>query len=340
VSPASQFTTLNSLRGLAALAIALYHFSGGWAGYLAVDFFLVLSGFILSHSYLYKTTSISLLQFAGNRIARLYPLHVFTLCALVAISLLVGRGIPAYTNFPLLTLIQQLTLTHNIGLPPHDLSWNRIGWIVSVIFWVNLFFFCCIRRNTGSVLLAACSVAGFSIIFFKNGNLDVTAGNYFIVINSGMLRGFCSFFLGILSYRMYLSLSGQSNVKKHATLVESLCLLGILLVVFARTGKYSSLDFLAPFLFMCTLPVFAQEHGYVSRFFQKFSKLGTISYSLFLNQIGVLMAVHYVGEKVQVGIFMELIVYLAVLLTYSWLTWRFIEMPLRMKGKDVLQRLE
>ena len=46
-----RFLTLDAMRGLAGISIAYFHILPTWPGYLAVDFFLVLSGFILSHVY-------------------------------------------------------------------------------------------------------------------------------------------------------------------------------------------------------------------------------------------------------------------------------------------------
>ena len=297
---------------------------------------MVLSGFILSHTYLYRADATTLGRFVCNRLARMYPLHVFSLVILVAVSYLVGRGLPAYTDAPWWTLFQQLTLTHNIGLPPQALSWNRIAWIVSVVFWVNMYFFLGIHRETGSITLFAASLVGLGLIYCKTGHLDVTAGNYFVVVNAGMVRGLASFFLGVISYRLYLRGADAPWVRKYCTALEVICLLAVVLVVFARSGKYSSLDFLAPFIFMLALALFALENGLISRWLRPFDFLGTISYSLYLNQIAVLMLVRFYAGVFFPGIFFELALYLVVLFGYSYCTWRYIEKPLRDLGKRLL----
>src|SRR3546814_8137818 len=88
---------LTSLRGIAALLVVVYHFSGGFLpnldpgrysdfvpkGYLWVDLFFVLSGFIITHAYgdafAERARWGSIRAFLFARMARIYPLHLFVL---------------------------------------------------------------------------------------------------------------------------------------------------------------------------------------------------------------------------------------------------------------------
>lgn len=89
---AHAFVTLDGLRGLAAVAVVLFHtpelFGPGLfpaAGYLAVDFFFTLSGFVLAFAYQARLDKgLPTGQFLRVRIARLYPLYLLSL--LVGIS--------------------------------------------------------------------------------------------------------------------------------------------------------------------------------------------------------------------------------------------------------------
>src|ERR1700734_3983062 len=57
-------------------------------GYAGVDIFFLLSGFVLSHVYLRNeelATARGYMRFLGVRLARIYPLHIFTLCCLLLI---------------------------------------------------------------------------------------------------------------------------------------------------------------------------------------------------------------------------------------------------------------
>jgi peptidoglycan/LPS O-acetylase OafA/YrhL len=92
---------LTSLRFWAALWVLLFHYRAylgveaiGWGildkGYLAVDFFFMLSGFILAHVYRgqLQTGTYSHSSFVLKRLARIYPMHIVTLAAFIAIGVL------------------------------------------------------------------------------------------------------------------------------------------------------------------------------------------------------------------------------------------------------------
>ncbi|MEO7047355.1 MAG: acyltransferase, partial [Ferruginibacter sp.] len=99
---------LTPLRGIAALLTVIYHadlyIGGGGNGllkikdsllftklYLMVDFFFVLSGFIMYHVYakwfIESVNSFSFKKFTIARFARVYPLHFFTLLYLVILRI-------------------------------------------------------------------------------------------------------------------------------------------------------------------------------------------------------------------------------------------------------------
>src|SRR5262245_36456313 len=93
-----KFEVLDSWRGICAMMIVLYHvpwsfFSSDLAviryGWLFVDFFFVLSGFVTTHGYATKIANLdSAFQFIKRRLFRLYPLHFCTLAFSLAWILL------------------------------------------------------------------------------------------------------------------------------------------------------------------------------------------------------------------------------------------------------------
>jgi len=80
------FEILDGLRGVAALAVVLFHFME-WAytdfsenfiahGFLAVDFFFCLSGFVIGYAYDDRIAKTGVLEFFKSRIIRLHPLVI------------------------------------------------------------------------------------------------------------------------------------------------------------------------------------------------------------------------------------------------------------------------
>ncbi|MFT5164350.1 MAG: peptidoglycan/LPS O-acetylase OafA/YrhL, partial [Alteromonadaceae bacterium] len=83
-----KFNSLESLRGIAAVIVALFHsgfMSGSKYALIAqgdifVDFFFVLSGFVMAFAYVEKIQSgLGIKKFTLLRFGRLYPLHLFML---------------------------------------------------------------------------------------------------------------------------------------------------------------------------------------------------------------------------------------------------------------------
>jgi len=91
--PSGRIHYLDSIRGLAALSVAIYHFIGWkwhttdayhYAAFIfngsdAVSFFFVLSGFVLSYPYLHFDRKIKYGRYVWKRILRLYPAYVVTI---------------------------------------------------------------------------------------------------------------------------------------------------------------------------------------------------------------------------------------------------------------------
>lgn len=330
------FDALDGLRGLAALGVALFHWLLSFAGYLAVDFFLVLSGFILAHRYLHGRDGTGSGRFVLARLARLYPMHLFGLLSYALVLGWITGQFPRYPDGTLFTLVQQLTLTHNIGLNQHGLTWNAPAWSISVEFWLNLLFFCCIGRQTKSLSLLLLSVASLVLIHSQTGHLDTTYQNYFQALNSGLLRGWASFMLGVLAYRAYRRIALLELDRKLLSVAEMLAVIAALLLVFGLRPSSRPLELFAPFVFAALVLLFSLQQGLLSHLAAKLKWLGTISYSIYLNHLIVLMLVDtYLGGRLGVEHASLTPVYLALLLLYSRLTYSCIEVP----GKQLLLRL-
>jgi peptidoglycan/LPS O-acetylase OafA/YrhL len=114
VTRARRLDSLTSLRFFAALAVVLLHSSpriakihlltgATWAGPAGVDFFFVLSGFVLTWSH---NPSKSTSSFYWNRFARVWPLHALTWLAMIGVLLSLGTGVPVIPAIAALLLVQ------------------------------------------------------------------------------------------------------------------------------------------------------------------------------------------------------------------------------------------
>lgn len=102
-----RYEALDGLRGVAAVGVMLYHI-GGWTGrswlvshgYLAVDFFFCLSGFVLAHAY--GRREIGWLGFMGQRLIRLWPLIALTMLGGATVIIQHRERVPEWLGLGLL----------------------------------------------------------------------------------------------------------------------------------------------------------------------------------------------------------------------------------------------
>lgn len=132
--------SIQAARGLAALAVVVYHTSlmfeqragfvlfrglGGY-GYLGVPFFFVLSGFIIGHAHFADLGYPRRVgRFLGKRFQRVYPIY-WVLSAMFIVAALAGMGEPDFSYAPA-ELLQAHLLVHVLpshGPPPLKVAWT------------------------------------------------------------------------------------------------------------------------------------------------------------------------------------------------------------------------
>jgi peptidoglycan/LPS O-acetylase OafA/YrhL len=220
-APASHIRSLDSLRGIAALGVALYHAYALFGGaqfvphaYLAVDLFFVLSGFILYTRYGGEIASgrTSFVGFARLRIARLYPLYlVVTLlaAALYAVDILAK----AHVGGSLSDVVRALVA--NLAVLPDPLSARLqpagplFPFVIAAwsVFWEfvfsGLFFFWTRSRLRGSAwpLVAAICVVAAILGVWAASHHGLDGGWVWANFPIGGLRALMGFACGILVAR-------------------------------------------------------------------------------------------------------------------------------------------
>ena len=190
----TRFHTLDALRGIAAIAVMVFHAGANSplpmpGGYLAADLFFVLSGFVLAHGYEARLlNSMSLKTFVIARMRRIYP--VFWLGALLGCVLLGGSMttmlmIPSLTeggllfdsNWPLWSLLFELIANLVWAAALVRLSTRALGWLVAVL---------ALGLGTATLTYTISDM-----------------GAFWLTIAPGLVRTFYSFLLGAILFRLY-----------------------------------------------------------------------------------------------------------------------------------------
>jgi peptidoglycan/LPS O-acetylase OafA/YrhL len=137
-------------------------------GFLAVQLFWMISGFVIANIYIGGNTSFS--RFMRNRFARLYPLHFITLLIVAFLQFICYYFFDKTILYPVTTryFIENLFSISSI-LHPGEQSFNGPIWSVSVellayvIFWIIFK----IRPNLGFSSLFSIMLILFFLIFFQ-----------------------------------------------------------------------------------------------------------------------------------------------------------------------------
>lgn len=154
----SDIKALTALRGIAAWWVVLYHFREiapgvqkpvlaniADHGYLAVDLFFIMSGFVIALNYGRKFNSLSWARyqrFVWARIARLYPLHLFIMTLYLLNPVLI-KTLSAMKfvgqRYDFGYYVMSLLLVQNWGFAK-DVAWNVPAWSISTEFFAYLVF--------------------------------------------------------------------------------------------------------------------------------------------------------------------------------------------------------
>tara|TARA_Y100000768_G_scaffold289138_1_gene223291 strand:+ start:8218 stop:9303 length:1086 start_codon:yes stop_codon:yes gene_type:complete len=247
---------LESLRGIAALMVAISHFridsliyQNQFVGnsYLWVDFFFVLSGFVIALNYQFNIkNSKDLYVFQAKRFLRLYPLHIIMLLMFLGLEcaeylkelILDNAGIAsAFSKNSFEAFIHNLFLTHNIFLK--DVSWNYPSWSISAEFYTYFIFGLIVLFSRGSIIFAI-----FISIF-------LTLISFFILLytsmdtSMGVIRCLLSFFLGVIIF----NINKISSFEIPAFFSYVIFLFAILGIYFSGPSQTISLNIFMPIVF-------------------------------------------------------------------------------------------
>ena len=366
-----RFLVLDSWRGICAVLVALHHlrlanhyeslaFYKG--SFLLVDFFFVLSGFVLMQAYGGQLTSgRDLLGFIIRRFGRLWPLHATVLGLFVVVAAVKLAAVHfahvSLQNAPFTgeqswtSLVANLVLLQSMGLT--DLvTWNGPSWSISAEFWAYLVFGLLLQKAPGYVGKLSLLIVGVasSLLVWRSDTLMDTH------FRLGLFRGLFGFFTGVLVQILCTRWPRRRLVA--ATGLEFVVV--AVVVAFVSLGYDSAWSFAAPLVFALPVYVFAEGQGRISdtlrhRYLQR---LGIWSYSIYLlhawvivqfflvvalltrleGRIPFLALVHSVTKNTYARDALS-VTLLAVIVALSALSYRFIEAPSRAYFSRLAQRI-
>lgn len=365
-APPARFEVLDSWRGVAALAVALRHIngtapflSGDFHGALlhAVDFFFVLSGFVIAASYGQRLAGgFSLPRFMVLRWGRVWPLHAAMVLIYLALEtalalkgaggVLTGRE-PFTGPRDLAALPASFLLLQAWIWPERDL-WNVQSWSISIELGLYL----------GAALLwrafgARAGLVGLVLALVALAGLQSSWD-----LPDSALRGIAGFGLGMACWSAWPRVHALALSAFAAALLE----LGLVAAIIAALATQQAFYVLDP-LFAVVVLTFAREQGPVSRllFTAPFRWLGVLSYALYMVHGLVLgrafdlmafaqarfgaswVSAHLGGEDLLLlPALPALVVTLAMLaaaLAVAWLAWRFVEWPARAYSRRLAARI-
>ena len=337
MSQTKHFIALDALRGLSAWTIIIYHVWDVFPAYVLVDFFLALSGFVLSYRYLYLKP-VNFRTFLVHRFARLYPLHVFTLITW-GLAYFIANGSPPNYSATLAygSLFAHIFLLNGVGLGMLSYTWNFPAWTISGEYWVNALFARFVTLKTPVWPMALIPVVCYGIIYINAGHPAQFVQNYYGIVNSGLLRVAGSFTAGIVLFRAYLWVRGN---ERWIPLVRGLQLPVFTLVVahqaFSPETRVAA-DFLAlPVLYFMILSFAFDEKGF-ARLTHPLKYIGDLSYSLYMNHMSVIVLLTGItgALKTEQPVLFGTLVMVTVTL-YSAFTYERIERPAQ---RAVLKRM-
>ena len=355
---------LTSLRFFAAFHVLLFHtqamgavFGPVWfqklssIGYVGVSFFFVLSGFILVYTYAGKPVNAG--DFWRARFARVYPAYAFALLLSAPFFIFtvqhaneIKLGFIAFeaAHVKIAAVLEIFLL--QAWVPPAALSWNAVGWSLSVeAFFYLLFPLLLVRygrltRKQLFAIIAVCWVASnlTSIsytVLRPDGIINPDANVYTSWMNAVKffpVARLPEFLMGMAAGFVFLG-STRNHRIALPLIVGGAAAVGIV-AVFSNRISYAIIHtaLLSP-AFAAIIYGVALRPRWVSLLESRALVLfGDASYSMYLIHANIVFSVFHTSKgEVRNASFAGLSLCLAIVLAFSILIYRFIEEPARRK---------
>jgi len=337
--------SLTGVRGFAAIWVVFYHmrdlFNEAFpdfdilnraiqTGYLGVDLFAFLSGFIIAYIYgsRLKTPSVkSLRRFMWLRFVRTYPLHIFILGLFIAMYVL-QMGVSSLVLLPNdKSLIYQIFLLNGLGIED-KWAWNVPSWSLSaewacyVIFPILAPFIARVKNGYMAMLMAGLTLIATIMTMTYLGSPDFDSS-----LKWGLIRIAGEFFTGCWLYRIHKSGLLNRLPMGWIGLLSGLAVIYLLLFT----------HFVGPVICLFALMILclAQDKQPLKWLFGNPISLylGEISYSVYmLHWIVIVYAAPLGLDQLSIG--WQILTIFMIIMMGSALTYHFVEQTSRRKLRN------
>lgn len=298
-----------------------------------VDFFFVLSGFVIAHAYRERLEQGETWTFLWRRIGRLWPLHMATLVAAIGMAIagaVIGLTVDGFEPHAIPANIMMVQAWGFLD----RLTWNGPSWSISTEMFAYGFFALLALWLRHWRLDIACTVvmaASFLILWLIAGNFQPT-------YDFGIARCLFGFMGGVLAARLRTA-AGFRPRGEIAAAILAIAAVGFLPSVLT--------PLIVP-MFAWTILVFASDAGPLSKVLLTPvpQMLGRVSYSIYMDHYLIALALMQALSTLT-GSTAELagvrtvvappllcdaltLVYLAIVVAASLVTYRWIERPGRL----------
>lgn len=329
-----RFETLDAMRGVAALIVALYHFQHTlpWrvrehcflSGYLAVDLFFALSGFVIALSYESKfKDGMTLVRFAEIRAIRLLPM-VWVGVAIGAVYLLT---LGQYS----LPMIAAIVTSNAFLLPALWLGGtlvfvaDRPVWSLFLEMVANLAYALAWRWLTTPVLIGIVLLSAVGAILSAATLGSINGGMDLPTAAVGVARVSLSFFLGVLLWRTRDRWQSMPRIPSPIVLAAlALCLFPNISGVARQIYDVGFVVILSPLLIMLGSRTEPTGRGIAVA-----AKLAAISYPLYAIHRPIQLLTEQLSGAAGVSTRIAAIVALVAVVPLSWWLAEYYDKPVR-----------
>lgn len=297
--------SLTPLRGIAAIWVIIFHVDAifgifGYTnllpreatgifgkGYLWVDFFFLLSGFIITHVYgegfSKGLTGSAFRAYAWARFTRIYPLHIVMLLILIAVFLVIqslnaeqAEILSVFYAWDAIPL--HMVMGHAMGFYD-NLSWNVPSWSIAAEWWTYLIaviLFPVLNRGANRftilfTLICFCLLGGL-VYSLPNMNLDLTH-------DYGIYRCLLEFMIGINVYQLFRDEIWRTVLQRDLSF-----LVCALLILSGMHFQINDLLFIPLFSFLILSAAWNNQRMQKVLNSKLLNFMGEISYSVYMVQ--------------------------------------------------------